>query len=265
MKFYKIHLLLLFSFFSISIFSQDNFILQEKLKDLLPTRADELIKMKKLTYINYDGKEEGKIIDFKSTLCTRIERVLPLKTPLFTMDVLYLVKKENPIKDKDISKILCSISSLKGLQYYSPSRKKMRLLYKDSYTVKKEKKTNGIFEYTKTEDPKSENIDGLSIYACQEDLTFGKNIYQYSYFKDGMEVGVLASNVDPLYYSIFKALNAQDVNTYLVIYDMTEYLVVYTSIRAKFRKIIGLETKIKNSFMSRLDALSQWFIREYNK
>lgn len=256
----------LFSFFSIYAFARDGHVLMKELKELLPERVEELISAKKLTYMNYDGKEEGKKIGFRSKLSARIEKMLPLKTPLFRMDVLYLVKKEDSEKRKDISKILRSISSLKGLQYYSPSRKRMRLLYKDSYAVKREKMGDGTFKYEKTEDPiNEEKMDGFSTYACQEDLTFGKNIYQYTYFKEDQGVGLLVLNVDPIYYSVFKALNAQDVNNYLVIYDMQDYLLVYASTRARFKKIIGLQTKIKNSFMSRLDAMSNWFITKYNE
>ena len=73
------------------------------------------------------------------------------------------------------------------------------------------------------------------------------------------------SNIEPLYYSIFKVLNARDVNSYLVIYEIQDYLLVYASTKAKFKKVIGFETKIKNSFMTRLDAMSQWFIKKYNE
>jgi len=265
MKASKIKIFILFSFFSVYLFAQSDSVLVEELRRLFPTEASELVKTKKLTYMNYDGREEGRRIIFRSALCKRIEQALPLKDPVFTMDVVYLVKKESINNRKDVLKILQSISTLKGIQYYSSSRKKMRLLYKDSYTVKREKMSDGTFKYTKTQDITSENIDGLSIYACQEDLTFGKNIYQYSYFKEGAEVGVLVSNVEPLYYSIFKALNAQDVNSYLIINDMQDYFLVYASTRARFKKIIGLETKIKNSFMNRLDAMSKWFIKKYNE
>lgn len=265
MKTSKIKVFFLFSFFSAYIFAQDDLALMEELERFFPIRASELIKTKRLTYMSYDGREEGQRINFQSPLCSRIEKVLPLKNPIFNMDVVYLVKKEKLNKKKDILRILQSISTLKGLQYYSTSRKKMRLLYKDSYVVKREKMNDGTFKYTKTEDPTGENPDGLSIYACQEDLTFGKNIYQYTYFKEELGVGVLVSNIEPLYYSIFKVLNARDVNSYLVIYEIQDYLLVYASTKAKFKKVIGFETKIKNSFMTRLDAMSQWFIKKYNE
>ena len=72
-------------------------------------------------------------------------------------------------------------------------------------------------------------------------------------------------NTEPLYYSIFKALDAKDLNSVLIAYDLGDYLLLYTATRAKFKKIIGLESKVKNSFMARLDAMGKWFIAKYNE
>lgn len=236
----------------------------EELRSIVPLQSQKLINEGKLLHFSYNGKDEGEKIVFNSPLIEKIEKVFDKKTYLFGGEVLYFVKKTISNEQKDIEKIWLSISQLKGLQYYSPSRKKMRLLYKDCYAVKVEEK-NGKLKYEKIEDPVNEEFDGLRVFVLQEDLTFGKNIYEFQYFSEGFGRALLVSNVEPLYYSIFKAIDKRDVNSYLIAYDLGDYLLVYAAVRANFRKIIGIESKVKNSFLSRLDAMSNWFISKYNE
>lgn len=261
----KLFCMMSFFCFCLSAFVAEDAELMEKLSSIVGEElAAELVKSSNLLYMNYDGVEDGKPFQFNSSLLSRTQKNLPLKNPIFTMETLSLVKPSQASKNKKLSNILCSVSSLKGLQYYSPSRKKMRLLYKDSYVVKKIE-TKGRITYSRLEDPIDKVFDGLSLLVFQEDLTFGKNIYEFKYFLDDSGVSVIVSNTEPIYYSIFKALEAKDLNSMLVAYNVGDYLLLYTATRAKFKKIIGLETKVKNSFMARLDAMGKWFIAKYNE
>lgn len=264
----KLYLKLFFQvillYFCVVAFATEDAGLVEKLAPLVGTEASvELAKNSKLFYMNYSGVEGGKLFKFNSKLLSRTEKSLPLVNPIFTLETLSLVKKTDPNNQKSLANILCSISTLKGLQYYSPSRKRMRLLYKDSYIVRKEE-VKGKVKYVKMDDP-VKLFDGMSCLVFQEDLTFGKNVYEAKYFLDDGGVSLVFFNAEPLYYSIFKALDAKDLNSMLIAYDVGEYLLLYTSTRAKFKKIIGLENKVKNSFMARLDAMEKWFIAMYNE
>lgn len=262
---FKICLGITLSCFYTLLFATESAGLVEKLTPIVGEEvASELAKSSQLFYMNYDGSEEGKSFQMNSTLLSRTQSVLPLRKPIFTMETLFLVKKSDSAKKKELANILCSISSLKGLEYYSPSRKKMRLLYKDSYVVQKENVKDKV-RYVKVEDPIDKLFDGMSLLVFQEDLTFGKNIYEFRYFKDALGVSLAVFNTEPLYYSIFKALDEKDLNSVFMAYDMEDYLLLYTATRAKFRKIIGLENKVKNSFTARLDAMSKWFIAKYNE
>ena len=251
--------------FPIFLLAKENTGLVEKLMPMVGEEvAIELANSSNVFYMNYDGVEDGKRFKFNSSLLSRIQKNLPLKNPIFTIETLSLIKKSDTAKQKHLANILCSISSLKGVEYYSPSRKKMRLLYKDSYVVEKVE-VKGKIKYLKVEDPIDKVFDGLSLLVFQEDLTFGKNIYEFKYFLDESGVSVMLFNTEPLYYSIFKALDARDLNSMLVAYDVGDYLILYTATKAKFKKIIGLENKVKNSFMARLDAMGKWFISKYNE
>lgn len=256
----------LFCLLSYCLFSDNNNdeTLLERLSQIVPKNVDKLIADGSLVNINYDEKFEGTEVLLNLPLLKQIEKNLPLKNPIFNMEVLHLAKKTRGNNQKDVSKILRSVSSLKGVEYYSPSRKKMRLLYKDSYAVRREKGENGKWIHTKIQDPVNEDIAGLSVFVLQEDLTFGKNIYKFNYFKDEYVVGLSVYNVEPLYYSIFKVIDEKEVNSILLVYDLKDYLLFYATTKAHFKKIIGMERKIKNSFMARLDAMYNWFIQKYN-
>lgn len=260
----KVILSFLFPTLIFSLFANESS-LKEKLTEIVPEHVEELLKNGKVSYTNYGGQVEGKAIVFNSSLLSRVEEKSSLKNPLFTLEVLYFVKKTAKAKGGDLSKILRSISSLKGLQYYSPSRKKYRLLYKDSFVVEKKEIKNGKFEYVKVNDPLNGAMDGLSILVSQEDLTFGKNIYKYDYFQDNYGMGLTVTNIDPLYYSLFKVINEKELNSYVIFYDIGDYFLIYASTKANFTKFYGIEKKIKNSFSSRLDALCNYLIAKWNE
>ena len=117
----------------------------------------------------------------------------------------------------------------------------------------------------KVSDPIDKLKDKLSLFVFQEDLTFGKNIYEFTYLRENNGVALVVFNSDALYYSIFKAIEKRDLNSVFIAYDAGDYVLLYVSMKAKFKKIIGLENKLKNSFMARLDAMSKWFIDKYNE
>lgn len=183
--------------------------------------------------------------------------------PVFLMEQLYLHKKEKGVQ-RDISKILRRISALEGIEYYSHSRGKMRTLYAKSFAVKAVKNGKKT-EYEKIPDPLEGDAGGLTVLARQEDLTFGDTIYRYRYFTDGNSCGTVCQNAETLKYSIFRVIAPEHLRVVLAVHDLDGYLVIYCATAADFTKLPGLETKLKNSFSSRSEALYKWFIREYEK
>ena len=180
------------------------------------------------------------------------------KKPAFLIENLYLYKKETDTKI-DCSKILRSVSKLEGLQYYSHSRQAMRTFYKKSYAVKETVK--GVFE--KIADPIEGPADGLTVLAQQEDLTFGNYRYEYGYFQDGNDTGLICVNTETLKYSVFKVIAPYNLQVTLTVHDLGGYLLVYCSTAADFTRLPGLEKKLKNSFSARSQALYDWFIHQY--
>ncbi len=256
-------------------------------KELVSSSSDaefsKSIEKELTTILNADTAkklvEKGKILvykynesDMQAQLAPNLNVLTKMKAslnpeafkPVFLMESLYLFKKtdcENSV-NSDIAKILKSISKLQGLEYYSNSRKKMRTLYAESFVVKKTK--DDASEYERVPDPIDAETEGLSILACQRDLTFGKYIYRYDYFIDDGAIGTVCTNTENLY-KIFKLISKENLKVGLVIKEYKDFVLVYCSTRARFAKFSWLRNKLVNSFSSRADAMYNWFIGEYKK
>ena len=179
--------------------------------------------------------------------------------PTFLIEALYLHKKtQGSAKDiEKISRIIHSISKLEGLQYYSSSRKKMRTLYEASY----------IIEDPKTEKRVADPIDNpatdFSVYVLQKDLTFGKNIYCCRFCSDTDSAGFISTNVNVLKYSIFKAMEPENLETSIAVTDLGEYLLIHMLTRADFTAPSVFRERVQNSFRTRGEAVYGWFIAQY--
>ncbi len=252
--------------------------LQQELLNLLDKEiVDELIAKGKKTVYKYKLDNMQATMEPNLPLIKKMNYSVRNKNlePIFLLESIYLFEKNtgNGNKNADntdnansvnIDKILKSISKLEGLEYYSHSRGKMRTLYAQSFAV--EKIQNGKNEEVKKiADPIDMPTDGLKILACQEDLTFGKYIYSYEYFKEDGAVGTICTNTENLKYSIFKVISKEDMQVRLVVKELEDFVLVYCSTAAKFARLPGLEKKLKNSFSSRADAMYNWFLSEYKK
>lgn len=180
-------------------------------------------------------------------------------SPTFLIEALYLHKKmQGGMKDVEkISCILRSVSKLEGLQYYSSSRKKMRTLYEKSYVVE-DMKTE-----VRIDDPVDNPAMDFSAYVLQKDLTFGKNIYRYRFCSDADSAGFLSTNIDVLKYSIFKAVEPENLEASIAVTDLGSYLLIHMLTRACFTAPSVFRERVQNSFRTRGEAVYRWFIAQY--
>ena len=185
------------------------------------------------------------------------ENAAPQLAPPFAVPQTFVENwnKGNPT-DK-ISRVLRSVSKLEGLQYYSSSRKKMRTLYETSYVID-DPKTQG-----RVDDPIDNPAADFSVYVLQKDLTFGKNIYRYRFCTDADSAGFMSTNVGVLKYSIFKAMEPENLETSIAVTDLGEYLLIHMLTRANFTAPSVFRERVQNSFRTRGEAVYGWFIAQY--
>ena len=181
--------------------------------------------------------------------------------PTFLIEALYLHKKtEGGAKDiSKIAHILRSVSKLEGLQYYSSSRKKMRTLYETSYSIDDPKTQSRI------DDPLDNPAADFSVYVLQKDLTFGKNSYRYRFCTDADSAGFISTNIGVLKYSIFKAIEPENLEASIAVTDLGDYLLIYMLTRANFTAPSVFRERVQNSFRTRGEAVYGWFIAQYEK
>ena len=179
----------------------------------------------------------------------------------FFIEALYLHKKaQGSVKDVEkISRILRSVSKLKGLRYYSSSRKKMRTLYEASYVIDNPQTGRRM------EDPIDNLETDFSVYVFQKDLTFGGNNYRYRFCSDADSAGFLSANIETLKYSIFKAVEPECLQASVAVTDLGEYLLMYALTRAQFVAPSMLQERVQNSFRTRGEAVYGWFIAQYER
>jgi len=183
----------------------------------------------------------------------------------FFIETLYLYKKTPhkqvvPGTDPDrISVILRSLSKLEGLEYYSPSRKKMRTLYEKSYII------DAPASKKRLPDPVTGPADGMSAVALQKDLTFGEYVYRYTWRQTADSVAFFSANVDSMSYSFLKLIQSDKLRVSLIVQDLGDWLLVYNLTKADFTAVPGIEGKITASFSARAEAIYKWFIKEYEK
>ena len=182
------------------------------------------------------------------------------KDPVFVAESLFLIEKPEGSNQSDtalISRIMRSVSSMEGIEYYSNSEKKMKTLYSQSYTIDNLEDKNRI----------PDNVDGsaenLSVYAFQEDGSFGDNYYQIDYRQRENEVSMVIRLMEPLKYGLVTAVKANNLVFNIDVLDKGSYLVMYVGAKVKFPAISLLENKLNKSFGSRITALHDWFKSSY--
>jgi len=180
--------------------------------------------------------------------------------PVFIAESLFYLKKsekrENEIEL--ISRLIRSFSSMEGIEYYSHSDKKMKTLYKKSYTV------NNPQEKKRIPDEIECSLDKV-YYAFQEDTSFGENIYETKFLAKENTLSVVMRNEMPLKFGFITAVKKNNLVMTLSIIDKGDFFITYIMAQINFPSISLFESKVNKSFSARIDAMYNWIISNYLK
>ncbi len=168
-------------------------------------------------------------------------------------------KSKTELTVEKVSKILRSISTMKGSEYYSNRHKKWEVLYHDACLLDSKENKNPIPDDTEG------SADGKILYCMQDDNSFGKCYYQLEYRQTEKEVSVYFDNFEPLKFGPITAAKAHNVKINLVAVDEGDYYLVYLLVQASYPRISLFENMMLDSFNSRVDSIYKWFVREANK
>lgn len=188
---------------------------------------------------------------------------------LTTEKLFFLDKKKLQGADADsdfsshsiekVSKVIRSISTMKGTEYYSNRHKKWETLYHDAYLVK------SPYEKVKIPDDTQGSAEGKTLYCMQDDNSFGHCYYELKYKQRENEVSVCFDNFEALKFGFITAAKEHNVKINLVVVDEGEHFLVYLMVQAYYPRISLLEEKMIDSFNARVDSIYNWFVAEMCK
>lgn len=189
-----------------------------------------------------------------------IEAEISELKPTIAVEVLILYESGNMNLDSteallSIYNILRSVSTMKGINYYSASRKRMRTLFTESYVVDSPELKN------KLNDPLIQIIPPYSkIYTFQKDLTFGENLYISEYHFGGNYIMVKNQNITTMRYLFLSMVKPKNSRNYLILIPIENQLIFYGLTCLRAFNFLGLEKRRKNSLYNRTKAIYGWFI-----
>lgn len=155
---------------------------------------------------------------------------------------------------------MVSLSTLAGLEYFSTSRNEMRIFYETSSVIDNPELKNPLPDPVYRTLPRE-----LTLYARQKDLTFGDNIYQYTYYTGQDSLMLTQQNLTNMNYGLVTAVRKNRLCSLMAVIDTESHLVIYAVSMAKVVSLPLLNQRAGRSFSTRIEALLTWFSRRADK
>jgi hypothetical protein len=157
-----------------------------------------------------------------------------------------------------IYNVLRSISTLKGIEYYSASRQRMRTFFYDAYVI------DSPDNRETRNDPLVSSIPSNStVYTYMKDSSLGNYVaqiryhYHYDYFSMSIRNHTLLRRL------IFPMVQPEKLNMFVLIVPQGSRLLFYGLSYVNASNIFGIADKKTASFYNRLLALFNWFRTNY--
>jgi hypothetical protein len=149
---------------------------------------------------------------------------------------------------------LSQIQKLQGLEYFSATRGRMRLLFKQAFRVPE------VFQEQPLRDPVNPNPNQPQEFILfQEDLTFGKNYFQVLLLPLEDGYGLFLQNLNTMFYGILPLVDEGNLLMAVRIGIRPEGLTFYGLSAVKTGSFFGIENSRQDSFYNRIKALFSWF------
>jgi hypothetical protein len=214
--------------------------------------------------LQHTFKDAGDLLLFPNLpIKDRIETEVARMDPTLGVELLLLysppfgtkrIYNEKSRYHLGIYNILRSVSSLKGIQYYSASRKRMRVFFHDAYAIESPQKR------TRLEDPLVEEIPiNDTFYAFIRDSSLGDYVaeayyhYHYDYFAMKIE------NLTTLWRFIFRLVEPRDLSMFVLLLPQEDSILFYGLTYINAVNLFGIMDAKTASFYNRLKALFNWF------
>lgn len=196
----------------------------------------------------------------KSLLINSIRQSLISKAPTTLVEAAYYIPK---IKANSISSLynsLLDVKTLEGLEFYSRSEKKVKVLVYSAFTV------DAVGSKTPMAVNKISNIPAeYSFIINQDDETFGNAYYNVLINNDRKtnEIAMRITNVSSLKQKGIKMAGVGDMQTCIISIPLKNGLLVYNLATNKKSPPSFVKDKMNQSLLNRLDAYKNWIVARY--
>jgi len=235
------------------------------LEDLLPeATANQLVQEGTLSREKFDTTTLNMVPRY-AALQRTIETLRKGLDPNLAVESLRLYKKPagdnwSAVERLTLYNGILSLSTLKGLEYYSKSRDRMRILYEASAVI------DGPDTKKNLPDPvyRMPPIQ-LDLHARLKDSTFGDNIYKFTYYSYEFAFIVTQENLTTISYGIIPLVDKNKLRSVIAVFDAGPYLLVYAASLAKASMIPGMKQRAGESINNKAAAMLAWFFQKADK
>lgn len=264
----SIGLSIIVCFVLFSVYSEEN---SEPLAQLLTRkRLDILLNEGEVVRVFTDEKSPVLIPEIKAK--EYIMKEVQELDPMIGVEIVLLFKTGDGFAEEQdrelvlLFNILQSISTMKGIEYYSATRKRMRIFYHDAYVI------NSPEEKIKIDDPVVENnvnINGNPIpeksdlFAYLADSSFGKYICHIEYSFDGEAFIMRMKNLTQIWYTVIPLINPSNLRSYIVIIPVGDNILFYGLSCLRTINLFGMAKNRWESLYNRIKAVYDWFQVQY--
>jgi hypothetical protein len=152
--------------------------------------------------------------------------------------------------------ILRSVSTLKGIEYYSATRKRMRIFYEDAYVIASPDDRKRHADPLVIEIPKTERI-----LSFMKDSSFGEYVCSIDYTHTDDAISMEMRNLTRIWYLFIPIIDPENMLTCMIVIPAGDRTLFYGISLIKGDDVFGIAKSRSDSLYNRLKALYDWFSR----
>lgn len=182
--------------------------------------------------------------------------VYGIDNPNFSKKKVYSVTTDKNLTE--VAKILHSVSSLEGIQYYSNTHEKWETLYHKAGFIAHPDNQKFLLDgyYSGT---------NKTYYCLLDDNSLGDCVFKINYLESSTALDATFTIVRPITFMGITGISPNNLVIQLTVTKTDNTLQFTIKIDAQYQTISFLESKLEKSLNARLDALYKWFVEEISR
>lgn len=214
-------------------------------------------------FASSSGKNPGLNLAPRHPMAQEMEASIDYEEPSVIVEALFSWQKPHasPGAEEEmlaIYNVLRAVGSLEGIEYYSASRKKMRVLYEYSSLIAGANDTKPLADRSLERIP----WQAESLFARQKDTTFGDNLYSITMSSATGSVTQVSTNLSQIHLGILPVASAGNIRLRILVLSVDDAVLFYAVSSAKALVIPGIKATLETSFGNRVAAVYSWFSRQ---